>query len=325
MAWKVSVERIAHVKPHPNADKLELAYIGEWQLVVRKDQFKKGDLVVYFPQDTLIPPNILEQIGLTGKLSGSGKNRVKAIRLRGEYSIGVVMPAAAGEVEGEDVTLKYGCDKYEPPVPVELAGKIRPLPITFQKYDVDHIRDPRTRRQWHEGEEVLVMEKIHGTNAAFGVVDGEFIVCSRNLALQESDTNTYWRVARKYDIEAKLRSISHLTPSKAIWLHGEIYGPTATLKYGSPSEPSFAAFDMRYEMDEWWEWIDLNEFCLENNIPVVPHIWTGPFNYDKLKELCVGNETVSGKSLHIREGVVVRKFHGHCLAKLINPAYMEMD
>jgi hypothetical protein len=44
-----------------------------FEFVIKKGQFKKGDTVLYFPIDSLIPQWVLEKLGLVGKLSGSEK------------------------------------------------------------------------------------------------------------------------------------------------------------------------------------------------------------------------------------------------------------
>lgn len=89
--FAVEVVVLDDVVPHPNADALDLAVIGGYRAVVKKGVFKKGDSVVYIPEDALVPEDILEHIGLTGRLAGKQKNRVKAIRLRGELSQGIVV------------------------------------------------------------------------------------------------------------------------------------------------------------------------------------------------------------------------------------------
>jgi hypothetical protein len=43
---KVEVTRIDEVRPHPNADALELAMAGGWQMCVKKGAYQSGDAVV---------------------------------------------------------------------------------------------------------------------------------------------------------------------------------------------------------------------------------------------------------------------------------------
>lgn len=93
---KVTAEQLT-VHPHPNADALELAQVGLFRAVVAKGAYRPGDWAVYIPESALVPEGLVEELGLTGKLAGSRRNRVKAIRLRGELSQGIVCrPHAQG-------------------------------------------------------------------------------------------------------------------------------------------------------------------------------------------------------------------------------------
>ena len=54
-----TLEKIAEIKPHPNADALELAKINGWQVCVKKNEFKVGDWCLYITVDTVledVPP-----------------------------------------------------------------------------------------------------------------------------------------------------------------------------------------------------------------------------------------------------------------------------
>lgn len=44
------IVQIDDIIPHTNADSLEIAKIGGWQVVVKKDEFKKGDHAVRLNQ-----------------------------------------------------------------------------------------------------------------------------------------------------------------------------------------------------------------------------------------------------------------------------------
>jgi RNA ligase (TIGR02306 family) len=78
------------VFPHPNAEKLELLKIGAFQAVVQKDVYRDGDAVVFAPEKAVLPEAIVEDY--RKYLKGSDKNRVGTIRLRGELSMGVIIP-----------------------------------------------------------------------------------------------------------------------------------------------------------------------------------------------------------------------------------------
>lgn len=189
--FAVEVVRLDDVLEHGNADALELAVIGGYRAVVQKNIHKPGDMVVYVPEQAVLPDDVIEAFGFTGKLAGAQKNRVKAIKLRGELSQGLVLPLAkvsevieqrgtralalaAGVEEsdegyvllfyvGTDLKESLGITKYEEPIPVEMAGKISQRPDWFPKYiDIENIK--KFNRTFVAGEHVVVTEKIHGTN-----------------------------------------------------------------------------------------------------------------------------------------------------------------
>jgi RNA ligase (TIGR02306 family) len=206
--FEVAVVRLDDVQPHPNADKLDLAVIGGYRAVVQKDLHRPGDLVLYVPEDSIIPQDVVDAWGFTGKLSGSKKNRVKAIKLRGELSQGLVIPAAEAvatawkrrqapelyfskqdgfryaltmgegdfvlpeqtltDLEGANLADTLGITKYEEEIPVSMRGIQRKRPSWFPKY-TDVQNIKKYNRTFVEGEEVIFTEKIHGTNFGAGM------------------------------------------------------------------------------------------------------------------------------------------------------------
>ena len=90
MDWKVSKE-VVEVFEHPNADRLEVLRVGEVQMVSGKGNYKSGDVVLVIPAKSIIPPGpILDEY--EKYLVGKDKNRVKEVRLRGEYSEAITWP-----------------------------------------------------------------------------------------------------------------------------------------------------------------------------------------------------------------------------------------
>ena len=49
------IVEINDIQPIEGADRVELAYISGWKVMVKKGQFKKGDLAVYFEIDSKVP------------------------------------------------------------------------------------------------------------------------------------------------------------------------------------------------------------------------------------------------------------------------------
>lgn len=88
------------VHEHPDADALELAQVGLYRAVVAKGAYRTGEAALYIPGQAVLPLAPVEELGLTGRPAGGNSDRVKAVRLRGELSQGIVCrpqaPAATG-------------------------------------------------------------------------------------------------------------------------------------------------------------------------------------------------------------------------------------
>ena len=129
----VEICDIKNIAKHPNADLLDIALIKGWECVVKKDEYKMGDSVIYVPPDTLVPDEIAEKYNLRNYLVGRNKDRVKCIRLRGEMSYGLILPNEENLSVGTDVTEKYDFKKYEPPLRT-MAGDAAPSDPLFDRF-----------------------------------------------------------------------------------------------------------------------------------------------------------------------------------------------
>ena len=81
-----SIQKIMNLQPIAQADAIEKATVLGWQLVVKKEEFKVGDLVVYCEIDSLMPHRTEFEF-----LKPRGM-RVRTIRLRGQISQGICFP-----------------------------------------------------------------------------------------------------------------------------------------------------------------------------------------------------------------------------------------
>lgn len=227
-----SIKQITDIRPIEGADKIELASVGGWNVVVAKDVgHKVGDMVVYCEIDSFLP--IREEFEFLRKSSykkmGNQEGfRLKTIKLRGQVSQGLILPIHVLPLlevvsEGQDVTEMLGIVKYEPPIPAELAGKVKgQFPSFLRKTDEERVQNlSKEYVEWglQSKHQFYVTEKLDGSSATFYMKDGEFGVCSRNLELLETEGNTFWKVAREMDLENKLRKYG-----QNISLQGELIG-----------------------------------------------------------------------------------------------------
>lgn len=225
-----SVRRISSLEPIEGADKIELATVDNWKVVVAKDvNHKVGDLVVYCEIDSFLPiKSEFEWLRKSSykKLSdGSEGFRIKTVKLRGQISQGIIIPLKEVQLsnieEGEDVTERLEIIKYDPPMGAVLSGLAKGLfPSFINKTDEERIQNLTKHYENYKQHKFYITEKLDGSSATFFLNNGEFGVCSRNLELAHTEEgNTFWRIARELDLENKLRLLG-----LNIALQGELIG-----------------------------------------------------------------------------------------------------
>ena len=313
------------VRGHPKADRLDLGLIGGFRSVIGKDSFETDDLVAYIPEGAIVPDDVIEELGLTGRLAGSKKNRVKAVKLRSILSQGLIYPATGGRLrdhdveEGDDVTELLGLVKYEPPIPVSLQGKVYPAHGKTLHYDIENIK--KYPDVIEDGTPVSITEKLHGTWCCLGLrADGEHIVTSKGqsakgLALEtgEEHKNVYLDALRAhstglttlYDL---IYGLPPLGGDEHIYVLGEIYGKgIQDLHYGM-NAPGFRVFDIFIGEPHSGHYIDqphINWLVAQTGFRAVPALYEGPFSLEVVDSLTEG-ETTLGGGPHTREGVVIK-------------------
>src|SRR5271166_5411687 len=104
---KVEVFRVEHMEKHPNADTLSIMKVFNYQAVVRTSDFNVGDLACYIPPDNVLPDE--PQYAFL-----SGHRHIKAAKLRGIMSQGLVLKAPEGAQPGDDVAELLGIVHYVP-------------------------------------------------------------------------------------------------------------------------------------------------------------------------------------------------------------------
>jgi len=302
---KIVVTQIEKVSPHDNADALELAQIGGWQCVVKKGEYQNGDKVVYFPPDTLIPQSWTDKFGVTNYCSEKDNKmrRINRAKLRGEPSFGlVVRPEQDWEID-TDVTDFYGAEKYNPPVKMSCGDSGPEDPFCPRYTSIENLRG--YTRVFAQGEEVIVTEKIHGTNVRIAITDGERKAGSRKHMRKEPEnyaSSYYWFPWSKPDIVNMMKELSKIHNNVVVY--GETFGKVQNLKYNVPGGVDFRVFDMMLN-GQWVNYDDCAAICEDHGVKMVPLIARIPYNLEKIAELSEGTTRVNDAN-HMREGVVVK-------------------
>ncbi|MFF7843687.1 RNA ligase (ATP) [Streptomyces ossamyceticus] len=337
------------IHEHPNADALELAQVGLYRAVVAKGAFRTGDTAVYIPEQSVLPAGLIEELGLTGRLAGSGADRVKAVRLRGELSQGIVcrpkaladVDLAAAVAEGTDFAERLGIVKWVPPIPPTMSGEVESAPDLLPWVDIENIQ--RYPDIFTPGEPVVLTEKLHGSACLMTYLaeDGRVQVSSKgfgakSLALKQDPRNLYWRAVHGHGVPDVAARLARRLGARRVGVFGEVYGAgVQDLTYGADGRREslgYAVFDVSAEIDGRLRWLDTAELTdlLDGELPLVPRLYEGPYAVDRVLEVATGRETISGREMHLREGVVIRPAveryspvtGGRAIAKAVSPAYL---
>ena len=323
-----SIQRILNLSPIEGAEFIEKATVLGWHCVVKKGDFQAGDLVVYFEIDSILPPKPEFEF-FNGKYS-----KVKTIKLRGQVSQGLVMPVSQVPdlvgmelEEGMDLTDLIGVVKFEPVVPAELAGVARgPFPHFLPKTDETRVQTLQGLLTKYKGTMCYVAEKIDGSSATYYYRMGEFGSCSRNLDLLETETNTFWTVARALDLEGKMKGLG-----KNICFQGELYGSSIQKNKYQVRGQALVFFNV-FDIDAY-RFYDFEEFerlMKELGLPMVPIVDRAFVLVDDIDALVEMSKGQSGlnKQIH-REGIVIRPLKekndaelGRVSFKAINPNFL---
>ncbi len=319
-----SIQRISKLEPIEGADSIVKATVLGWQLVVKKGEFKEGDLCVYCEIDSILPEKPEFEFLKPRKM------RIRTIKLRGQISQGIcfplsILPDDVEIEEGKDVTEILGITKYEPPIPANLEGVAKGrFPSFIPKTDETRVQVLQDVLDKYKGETFFYTEKLDGSSATYYYNEGAFGVCSRNLELLETEENTLWKLAREQKIEEKLKSLN-----KNIAIQGEIIGESVQgNKYKLRGQHIY--FFNVYDIDEH-RFLNLDEFesffkNLElKTVPLLERNYKLSNNIEELVELATGKSVLADVQ---REGIVLRPVKeivdntGRISFKAINPRFL---
>ena len=198
MAYCGFVTTIKNLRPHPNADRLDLGECFGNTVCVGRWEYAEGDVIVYFPTDGQLSEEFCTKHDLVrrkdenGNPAGGylepGKRNIRAINLRGQKSDGLVMPLRCLEYTGVDMaTMTVGtpitvvngheiCCKYIPRTNVRgdhsrNGNKTRkhkePIaPLFAEHADTEQLA--YNLSAFKPGDEIEISLKMHGTSTRTG-------------------------------------------------------------------------------------------------------------------------------------------------------------
>ena len=310
-----SIETIKNLRKHPNADSLEIAEVLGWQVVVKKGLYQEGTRVVFITIDTIVPRSTWSEF-LVDPKNPDKPIRIKNIKLRGEYSSGLVVPLSEFPIEidalpvGRDVTEALEVKKYIKEIPANLAGENDgdfPSHLISKTDEDNGLNDPDLVEEVINSEPyITITQKLDGSSITLVAENGKLEkVCSRNLAKKETENSGFWKAARKLKIPSGWSGI----------IQSELCGNGIQKNPMRLQDVRLFVFQIRVN-DKYMSYDEMAEFCKnELECDVVPlickldkkatvDIWENPLK--KLQEAADKLEYSKG---NMAEGMVVRPSH----------------
>jgi hypothetical protein len=359
MRTLASIQKITNIREIKGADKIAVAEVLGWEVVIRKEEFKIGDLCIYIEVDSIVPER------KEFEFLKERKYRVRTIKLRGQLSQGLCLPLndcfGLGSliIEGTDVTEKLGIIKYDPEAVKEqrlldqlnttkksriekfllrnkwyrrffTKEKSKGWPKFIKKTDEERIQKLPWICETEKDTIFTATEKLDGQSATYALLrikrwwwkdKFKFIVCSRNIHLKKPDNSSYWTIAKQYNIEQILKKLI-LSNDEYIILQGEIIGEGIQKNKYEIKGYDFYAFNFIHT------YLKLNDFEMryylsQQNIKCVS-LLSNNFILDsdihKCIELAKGYSSLNYKTY--REGMVVRNYTKDISFKVINPDFL---
>jgi RNA ligase (TIGR02306 family) len=310
-----SIEIIKNIRNHPNAESLDIAEVLGWQVVVKKGIHKEGDRVVFITIDTIVPKCEWSEF-LADKENPDKPIRIKNIKLRGEYSSGLVIPMIEFPIQfegldvGDDVTEMLGVKKYIKELPANLSGENDgefPTHLISKTDEDNGLNDPNLVEDVLSSDnDVVLTLKIDGSSITIVVENGNIIkVCSRNLSKKDTPDSVFWNNARKLKIPSGWSGI----------IQGELAGNGIQRNQLKINDIRIYVFQI-FHNNSYMNYDDMKEFCLNHlgcevvplltklNVSSTIKLWENPLH--KLQEFTDKQKYPSGFNA---EGIVVRPYN----------------
>lgn len=323
-----TIENIHSIQKHPNADSLALAKVLGYQVIIGIGSFQEGDKVVFIQPDTLLPEESWAE------MFRKRSSRVKACKLRGEWSMGIALPfstwAAHVEILSKlDVGVEVGdllnVTKWDPPMPQDLSAA-GVLPSGIPKTDEERWQN----LELPYGSIVDVSLKIDGKSMTVYSIRGDdgwkTGVTSRSMDLKLDCSNHYTRMEKAHALISVAEDLSKRF-GIAIALRGEVYGHGIQAHGKNPHSQetlNFALYNV-YSPDTGKNFGPDNELYFERvakeySIPHVPILERSVVLTPELvRKYSEELKTVNDKPF---EGVVIKQQGGESF-KIINLHYDE--
>lgn len=347
-----SVQKITSIKPIEGADNIQVATVLGWQVVIKKDEYKVGDLVSYIQIDTVVPEK--EQF----EFLRPRNFRVRTIKLRGQISQGLIVPLPEGKwEEGDDVTTVLGIKKYEKPdnnpsvlyekprVPKTFFARLKhyflysfvyrffpsvrpklrsPFPTNLVSItDENRIQNIPKVLETHKGKEFVVSYKLDGSSITIihekRLKGSNYRICSRRFELHDKN-NDWYKVFTETEFSKHIDLLVKETGTNDIIVQGEAIGKFNGNHHGLEKD-EIRLFNI-YVNGKRLNQKQFYELCAKLQIPCCPmfNITTLNHTMDEILELSNLKDSLNPKVP--AEGLVWRCIEDNLSFKVINNNYL---
>ena len=178
-------------------------------------------------------------------------------------------------------------------------------------------------------EPVVISEKVDGcslsallikTKTWFGKTKYEFVLCSRNLRLWTPDGSYYWEMAKKYNLEEKLKEM--IGNNEWVAIQGEVYGPSIQKNPYKLNSRELRVFNLIYPSGRLGS-IEAKEICEKYGlmfVPILDENFVLPDTVEEMLKYATAKSVINPNVM--REGVVVRSKDGKRSFKAVSPEYL---
>jgi RNA ligase (TIGR02306 family) len=334
--WNPQIVKIEKIEAHPNADNLSIATVlGDYPVVIRTGEYVLDELAVYLPIDTIVPdtnlfyflcPKNHEKYEEAGEIKtrtlgpkyelGSVPEKyrlIKAKKIRGIYSQGMLVKVdnIPNLTLDFNVTEFFSLKKWEEqeeeniPENKKKGGIAEKPPVgwSIPYYDIEGLR--KNLNCLHDDEEVVLLEKLHGSNISFCHDNSTLWVKSRNFYKRKQDNCIWWDVAYRLDLENKLSKYPNMV------FFGELYGGVKGFRYdckivNGAIETNVAFFDIwDVKSMRYLDYDNVLAILKDLDLTPVPELYRGLWRgKEEMYPYAEGMTCLGGK--HIREGFVLK-------------------
>lgn len=333
-----TLQAVKEIIPIENADAIEIAKVMGWDVVVKKNEFKTGDLGVFFEIDSFLPEIeryefMRDSSFKNNPLVGRGF-LVKTRKLRGVFSQGLLLPLDkfpeidfTGMEIGTDLTKELNVKEFEATEGTDIFGNtIERFHPIIQKTDELRLQSAGYLGEALKGHPYYISEKIEGTSGTLSSENGNIRIFTRNNEIKDEKKSLLWNLVRNKGI------IDVLKNCEDIFLQFEIYGPKIMGNKLKVDKLDFRFFNLgNPKTGEYYDFADWDEILertkLKNVVQSVKILEKGDnfqYSLDELQEISNGNYDNAGQ----REGIVIRpqremKVNGERLSfKVLNNKYL---